>query len=69
MEIIRQLMLVVILWNPDDSFQTLTTSVSECPHQHTFGEIMESRRESGEIKSWVAFCTSVDFGVSEDVKA
>ena len=65
MDIITQLLVVLVLWMPDGSYQTSATPVPECPNIALFSGMMESRRDTGEIKSWVAWCTPAEFGVSK----
>lgn len=69
MQVIQQLLLVVILWMPDGSYQSNATPINECPDLPVFSGMMEARRNSGEIKSWVAYCTVGEFGIElkEDV--
>ena len=65
MQVIEQLLVVLVLWMNDGSYQTTATPVSECPDIAMFSGMMEARRNMGEIKSWVAYCTTAEFGINK----
>jgi len=65
MEIIHQLLVVVVLWLPDGSYTSTATPVPECPNIAMFSGMMEVKRNSGEIKSWIAYCTVAEFGINK----
>ena len=64
MEIIQQLLVVVVLWTNDGSFNSTATPVNECPDIAVFSASLEARRHAKEFKSWVAYCTPAEFGVA-----
>ena len=69
MEVIQQLLVVVVLWMPDGSYKSTATPVNDCPNLAMFTGMMEARRNSGEIKSWVAYCTVGEFGINKEESA
>tara|TARA_B100000686_G_C16603201_1_gene869770 strand:+ start:870 stop:1082 length:213 start_codon:yes stop_codon:yes gene_type:complete len=66
-DVVEILLVVVILWMPDGSYQSTATPVEECPNIAIFGGMMEQQRHAGSIKSWIAYCTPAQFGVEKKV--
>ena len=62
MTVTIKIMLIILLWNNDGSFDNSVAEVSECPSVETVSSVMEERRKVGQFKSWAAFCEHVEFG-------
>tara|TARA_R110002096_G_scaffold96430_3_gene215219 strand:- start:344 stop:547 length:204 start_codon:yes stop_codon:yes gene_type:complete len=62
MTVTIKLMLIILLWNNDGSFQSSVAEVSTCPEIESFTEFMEEKRTVGQFKSWTAYCEQVQFG-------
>jgi len=59
------LLLIVILWTNEGEFQSSVTEISQCPSEQFFTHAMERRRKADEFRSWTAWCTATQFGVTE----
>jgi hypothetical protein len=62
MTVTIKIMLIILLWNNDGSFDNSVAEVSECPSVETVRSVMEERRKVGQFKSWAAFCEHFEFG-------
>ena len=57
-----KLMMIILLWNNDGSFESKVSEVTECPDTEIVRAVMEERRLAGQFKSWAAYCEAVQFG-------
>jgi len=68
METVTQLLVVVVLWMHDGSYETNVTPVDECPPEQFIASYLETGRSEGKYKSWVAYCSPAEFGLPEETK-
>ena len=62
MTVTIKLMMIILLWNNDGSFESKVSEVTECPDVEIIRTVMEERRSIGQFKSWAAYCEAVQFG-------
>ena len=62
MAVTIKLMMIILLWNNDGSFESNVSEVTECPDTEIVRAVMEERRVAGLVKSWTAYCEAVQFG-------
>ena len=62
MAVTIKLMMIILLWNNDGSFESNVSEVTECPDTEIVRAVMEERRVAGLVKSWAAYCEAVQFG-------
>lgn len=62
MAVTIKLMMIILLWNNDGSFESKVSEVTECPAVEIIRTVMEERRSAGQFKSWTAYCEAVQFG-------
>ncbi len=62
MTVTIKLMMIILLWNNDGSFESNVSEVSACPDVEIVRTFMEERRVAGQVKSWAAYCEAVEFG-------
>ena len=56
-----RLFLLIILWEPDDTMTQSIYEVPICPEHGMLAEQFRPRQESGQIKSWGAYCLPAKF--------
>lgn len=57
-----KLMMMIMLWNNDGSFQSSAAEVKNCPDVEIFSAVMEDSRKAGKFKGWSAYCQQITFG-------
>ena len=65
--IIPKLLLIVVLWANNGEFKSSATEIFQCPNAQFLQDAMERRRRDGEFKSWVAWCTTGEFGFKKEI--
>ncbi len=63
-----KIILLVLLWNTDDSITHNIVMVDECPPIEVVAVQFQPMQDAGVIKSWSALCQGLSFNFPENPK-